>query len=165
MVANPKRHCHKEWRTFDFSCGWSGLTCSHLKDYIAVQPTPTFEKIHNMLWVASAKSFIGPTLLWLWTPLCGRVLHWSCLTLQSLCIAFYFALCKFVVYILSWWCIAIWKSSACRSWRWAHIYFVQILYFFMEFKGSSTKKMPKIDTLDALDDEMTSILNTLCNTL
>ena len=24
-----------------------------------------------------------------------------------------------------------------------------------------TKKMPKIDTLDALDDEMTSILNTL----
>ena len=23
-------------------------------------------------------------------------------------------------------------------------------------------KMPKIDTLDALDDEMTSILNTLC---
>ena len=26
---------------------------------------------------------------------------------------------------------------------------------------TSNKKMPKIDTLDALDDEMTSILNTL----
>ena len=36
-----------------------------------------------------------------------------------------------------------------------------------KFKGAnpvayiSTPKMPKIDTLDALDDEMTSLLNTL----
>ena len=28
-------------------------------------------------------------------------------------------------------------------------------------KGGVNKKMPKIDTLDVLDDEMTSILNTL----
>ena len=30
-----------------------------------------------------------------------------------------------------------------------------------KFRGGPVKKMPKIDTLDALDDEMTSILNTL----
>ena len=30
-----------------------------------------------------------------------------------------------------------------------------------EQKFRKNKKMPKIDTLDALDDEMTSILNTL----
>ena len=58
---------------------------------------------------------------WLWTPLCRRVLHWSCLTLQSHCIAFYFALCRFLVNILSWWWIAIWKSTASWSWRWAHM--------------------------------------------
>ena len=54
--------------------------------------------------------------------------------------------------------IILFTASATRAIRLTKRYIPRI---FSALKTNANKKMPKIDTLDALDDEMTSILNTL----